>query len=175
MLHWLPYDERRLLPMLRLSRREVLEWLRDDLHHTLEQLLRSRGLRPTAVAEQLVGTGSSRADAAQLEQLRERALRTLSQSHLAQHVLFHYLHQPEVSARAWEVFGVSPSRFRELRSAATRPRRSGRFRGGRGQLWQPRSGASAHSVRARAPRQEKRRAFKRRASCVDNSETPTRT
>jgi hypothetical protein len=121
MLHWLPYDERRLLAILGLPREEVLDWLRDDLHHTLGQLARRRGLRPAAVATRLVVRRSAPGDTAQFDHLRERALRTLTQGHLAQHVLFHYLHQPEVTAHAWEVFGVSPARYQDLRSAGYTP------------------------------------------------------
>lgn len=129
MLHWLPYDERRLRAILRLSRNGILDWLRDDEHHTLSQLVHKRGLRSAEVAARLVAPRSARVDATHLAQLRERALRTLTQGHLAQHVFFHYLHQPEVTAHAWEVFGVSPARYRDLRAAGFTPAEIGALQG----------------------------------------------
>jgi hypothetical protein len=127
--HWLPYDERRLLRVLQTSRGQLLEWLRDDRHHTLEQLVRARGLRVGSVAERLVAPWSARVDPLQYERLRERATRTLTQGHLAQHVLFHYLHQSEVTAHAWEIFGVSPLAYLRLRAAGYTPTEIGALQG----------------------------------------------
>jgi len=127
--HWLPYDERRLFRVLQTSRGQLLEWLRDDRHHTLEQLVRLRGLRVSAVAEQLVAPWSARVDPVQYERLRERATRTLTQGHLAQHMFFHYLHQSEIMAHAWEIFGVSPLRFLGLRAAGYTPTEIGALHG----------------------------------------------
>ena len=127
--HWLPYDERRLFHVLQMSRGQLLEWLRDDRHHTLEQLVRARGLRVSGVAERLVAPWSARVDPVQYERLRERATRTLTQGHLAQHLLFHYLHQSEVMAHAWEIFGVSPLAFLRLRAAGYTPAETGALQG----------------------------------------------
>jgi hypothetical protein len=127
--HWLPYDERRLLRILRLSRGELLAWLRDDRHHQVSQLVKARGLRVGAVAEWLVAPWSSRVDRLKYERLRERARRTLTQGHLAQHVFFHYLHTSEVMAHAWEIFGVSPAGFHRLRAVGYTPAEIGAMYG----------------------------------------------
>ena len=126
--HWLPYDERRLLSILRISRAEVLSWLRDDRHHTLEQLVRRRGLTVALVTQRLVAPWAARVDPVQYERLRERAERTLTQGHLAQHVFFHYLHQAETKEHAWEIFGVSPAQFLRLRAAGYTPAEIGALR-----------------------------------------------
>jgi hypothetical protein len=127
--HWLPYDERRLLRVLRLSRGELLAWLRDDRHHRVSQVVKARGLRVGAVAEYLVAPWSSRVDRWKYERLRDRARRTLTQGHLAQHVFFHYLHQSEVMAHAWEIFGVSPAGFHRLRAVGYTPAEIGALYG----------------------------------------------
>lgn len=127
--HWLPYDERRLLRVLRVSRGELLEWLRDDRHHRISQLVRARGLRVGGVAEHLVAPWTSRVDRWRYERLRDRARRTLTQGHLAQHVFVHYLHQSEVMAHAWEIFGVSPAGFHRLRAVGYTPAEIGSLYG----------------------------------------------
>ena len=126
--HWLPYEERRLLSVLRISRAELLSWLRDDRHHTIEQLIRRGGLSVSLVAPRLVAPRETRVDPAQYERLLERTERTLTQGHLAQHVFFHYLHQAETKAHAWEIFGVSPSQFQRLRAAGFTPAEIGALR-----------------------------------------------
>src|SRR5215212_1544659 len=89
MSQWLPYDEASLHHLLRTDRAELAAWLDD--HRTLGQLARRRGFRS------------------------HRALDTLTQAHLARHVLFHIYHSPAVAASASSVFGLSPARYRTLR------------------------------------------------------------
>jgi len=55
--------------------------------------------------------------------LEQRALDTLTQAHLARHVLFHIYHSPAVRNAAQRVFGVSPARYRALRDRGLAPRR----------------------------------------------------
>ena len=55
--------------------------------------------------------------------LEQRALDTLTQAHLARHVLFHIYHSPAVGNAAQRVFGVSPARYRALRARGLAPRR----------------------------------------------------
>ena len=52
---------------------------------------------------------------ARLALLRGRALRTLTQGHLAQHLFFHSLHQFAIPSRAPTIFGLSDAAFRDTR------------------------------------------------------------
>lgn len=106
--HWLPYDERRLLRLLGVGRTGLWAHLRDD-RRTLAELARRRGFTVDRLARALVAPrGGSAA-------LVARARRTLTQGHMAQHVLFHTLHQETLPQRAQALFGVSATTFRELR------------------------------------------------------------
>ena len=120
MEHWLPYDEARLHRLLRASRAELWGYLRNE-RRTLAAFASTRGWQPEGLARALVAQWRGRVSARQLELLRSRALRTLTQGHLAQHMLFHALHQrtlPEASAR---VFGVHGKEFVRLRRAQLSP------------------------------------------------------
>jgi Tol biopolymer transport system component len=59
--------------------------------------------------------------AARLRLLRSRALRTLTQGHMAQHMFFHSLHQFAVPGRARHIFGVSKERYLALRRSELSP------------------------------------------------------
>jgi hypothetical protein len=121
MFHWLPYDERRLYRMLGMNSAEVRAWLRDDNHHTLAQLAARRGLSVREAAAHLVAPARGRVSAERFRTLRNRAVDTLTQGHLAQHVLFHYFHQPLIASRASRLFGVAPTEFRRLRLSGFSP------------------------------------------------------
>jgi hypothetical protein len=125
MFHWLPFDEERLYALLGKSRDQVRAWLRDDNHHTLAQLFARRGMSVRAAATALAPAGA----------LRNHTIDALTQGHLAQHVLFHYFHQPLIASRAARVFGVSPATFRRLRLQGRSPAEIGRAHGRtRGQI-----------------------------------------
>jgi hypothetical protein len=118
MSSWLPYDEARLYHLLGVDRATVDAWLDD--HRTLGALARRHGVRSLrAFAGRLVAT--RRVSAAQRRVLRARALDTLTQAHLARHVLFHVFHTPAVADGARGVFGVSPATFRRLRNDGLSP------------------------------------------------------
>ena len=62
--------------------------------------------------------------------LRRAALRTLTQGHLSQHLLFHSLHQTAVVASARRIFGVrTREEFRDLRRAELSPLQIGDLHG----------------------------------------------
>src|SRR4051812_17571646 len=117
MFHWLPFDEAKLYALLGKSREDVRAWLRDDNHHTLAQLAARRGLTMREAAAALALNAGV---------LRNHTVDALTQGHLAQHVLFHYFHQPLIASRAASVFGVSPVEFRRLRLHGTSPAEIGR-------------------------------------------------
>jgi hypothetical protein len=117
----LPYDEQRLYTALRLDRAGVLRWLRDD-RRTLAQLATRRGWRdPGRLASRLVAPWRGRVSKRRYALLRSRALRTLTQGHLGQHMFFHLFHHQSVRKDARRIFGVSPDEFRTLRYRGLTP------------------------------------------------------
>jgi len=155
--HWLPYDEARLHQLLRTTRTGLWRLLRDD-RHTLGQLARRRGFRDLdAFAARLVGP---RATAT----LRQRALRTLTQGHLSQHILFHSLHQDAGPQRARAIFGVAgTAEFQRLRRLDLSPLRIGRANGRtRAQM----QSAIARALRAKAREGVARGAVSRRQAAL---------
>ena len=104
-LLWLPYDEQRLYDLLGKSRGEVFRWVRIDAHHTLAQLGRRRGLSADRLARALVAPRRKAVSRATHRMLVRAARRTLTQGHLAQHLLFHALHQTAIPERATNIFG----------------------------------------------------------------------
>jgi hypothetical protein len=128
MSSWLPYDEARLYALLDTDRAEVDGWLDD--HRSLGDLAHRHGVRSLrSLSERLVATRN--VSPARRRVLRARALATLTQPHLARHVLFHIFHTPAVADGARGVFGVTPAGFRRLRNDGLSPIAIGR-RGHRG-------------------------------------------
>jgi hypothetical protein len=132
MFHWLPYDERALYARLDVSRDVVLRWIRNDRHRTLAGLARRRGKDPERIADALSRRWRGHVSKEHYAELRARTLRTLTQGHLAQHVLFHRFHQPGIAARGSQAFGprALDSPHAQLRgfSPAQIGRRHGRSR-----------------------------------------------
>jgi Tol biopolymer transport system component len=122
MQHWLPYDEARLYRLLRADRDTVWRWLRDDTR-ALADLARERGWDPAELARELVAPWRrTLKDPSRLALLERRALRTLTQGHLAQHVFFHSLHQNAVPDNAPAIFGTaSREQFQLLRRSELSP------------------------------------------------------
>ena len=107
MQHWLPYDERRLYSLLGVDRGAIWRMLRDDTRN-LAQLAQDRGWEPGALARELVAPWRGKLrDPERLALLERRALRTLTQGHLAQHLFFHSLHQEAIPSHATKIFGVA--------------------------------------------------------------------
>jgi Tol biopolymer transport system component len=107
MQHWLPYDERRLYALLEIDREVIWRWLRDDTR-SLADLARLRGWQPEALAAALVAPWRGKLrEPERLATLEKRALRTLTQGHLAQHIFFHSLHQEALPTHSPEIFGVA--------------------------------------------------------------------
>lgn len=121
MYHWLPYDERSLLRALRIDRDALRRWMRNDREHTIAQLARRRGLDPEDLAASLVAAWAPDASGEWGDELRDRALRTLTQGHLAQHLFFHRFHHPGIALRARSIFGVRALEYRRLRLTGHAP------------------------------------------------------
>ena len=92
--------------------------------------------------------------------LERRALETLTQGHLSNHMIFHVFHTPAIADHARTIFGLRPATFRHLRdsglSPATIAQRGGRTRAGA----QARLAAllKARGRARRAPRRDEPRA-----------------
>jgi Tol biopolymer transport system component len=127
--HWLPYDETRLYALLGITRVGLWQQLRDD-HRTLAQLAARHGWPdPRKLAAALVAPEAARVGAARAAFLRERAVRTITQGHLAQHLFFHSLHQFGIASEAPAIFGVTDVEFRRLRRAELSPLAIARLHG----------------------------------------------
>ncbi len=133
MSSWLPYDEARLYALVHTDRAEVDGWLDD--HRALGQLARKHGWSSQrALAHALVAPRLHAVRPAMRRVLERRALDTLTQGHMANHVIFHVFHTPAIAGHARTVFGVSSARFRHLRQSGLSPTRialhGGRTRAG---------------------------------------------
>jgi Tol biopolymer transport system component/plastocyanin len=127
--HWLPYDETRLYALLGITRVGLWEQLRDD-HRTLAQLAARHGWPdPRKLAAALTAPDAAKLDAPRAKAQRERALRTITQGHLAQHLFFHSLHQFGIASEAPAIFGVTDVEFRRLRRAELSPLAIARLHG----------------------------------------------
>ncbi|HEX6621030.1 MAG TPA: hypothetical protein VF024_15295, partial [Solirubrobacteraceae bacterium] len=113
--HWIPYDEGRLYALLHITREQLWQQLRDD-HRNIAQLAARHGWRdPGRLADALVAPWRAHVSAARLAVLRGRAVRTITQGHLSQHLFFHSLHQFAIPSRAPQIFGLSDAAFRDVR------------------------------------------------------------
>jgi Tol biopolymer transport system component len=127
--HWLPYDEQRLYSLLHINRSDLWHQLRDDTR-TVGQLGEERGWKASRLADALVAPRRSSVSAAKFRELRSRALRTLSQGHLAQHIFFHSLHTAVIPDRAPRIFGTrSTEEFQRLRRGELSPLQIARLYG----------------------------------------------
>ena len=107
MQHWLPYDETRLYSLLGVTRGDIWRWLRDDTRN-LAGLAALHGWEAHALARELVAPWQGKLrEPGRMALLESRALRTLTQGHLSQHMFFHSLHQDAIPDAAPEIFGTS--------------------------------------------------------------------
>ena len=122
MSDWLPYDETRLDALLHTSRTELSHWLDD--RRSLAALARTRGWPSTTkLTRALLRPRIARAPRALRIRLARRTRDTLTQSHLARHVLFHVFHTPAIADAAPSLLDMTPARFRDLRATGISPLR----------------------------------------------------
>jgi len=127
--HYLPFDEARLYSLLHTSRDGLWEWLRDD-NRTIQQLAAEKGYDDAEkFSAELVAPRAKDVDDAKLAELRGRALQVVRQGHLAQHIIFHSLHQESGPSAAQQLFGVPEGRFQRLRRLDISPLQIGRRNG----------------------------------------------
>src|SRR3954469_2602875 len=127
--HWLPYDEARLYRLLGITRVGLWQQLRDDRRTLAELAARHGWPDPRHLAAALVAPDAARVGPHRAAVLRARALRTITQGHLAQHVFFHSLHQFGIASEAPAIFGVDDMEFRRLRRAELSPLAVARLHG----------------------------------------------
>ena len=130
---WLPPAAARLPARVHPDRAAVDAWLDD--HRTLGQLAHKRGWSSQRrLAHALVAPRLKSVRPAMRPVLERRALETLTQGHLSNHVIFHVFHTPAIADHARTIFGLRPATFRHLRdsglSPATIAQRGGRTRAG---------------------------------------------
>jgi hypothetical protein len=88
--HWIPYDQDLLARLLETDMAGLHDWMRGD--RPLVGLARRRGLTPSWLAWRLVERWRGRVSRSHHQELYSRALRTLTQGHLALHLFFHPTH-----------------------------------------------------------------------------------
>jgi hypothetical protein len=138
MEHWLPYDERELYRLIGSSRTEIVDHLASD-RRTVAELARERGWAIGELASKLMATRRG-ISAAKRRKLRQRAIWTLTQGHLGQHMFRHSLHTNSLPKAYPSIFGVEASKqFMRLRLSGLSPYRIAN-----------RHGISGRRVRARA-------------------------
>jgi hypothetical protein len=126
MQHWVPFDEARLHDALDIDNRGLERWLRND-HHSIAQLAeRRKGLTADALTDYLIEPWKGNVGDHQLAVLRERTMRTMTQGHLAQHVLFHYFHGTYALENTQNIFGVDRKTYKRLRLRGATPFQIGR-------------------------------------------------
>jgi hypothetical protein len=110
--HWLPYNQNTLFTILGVNLEQVQNYFESDPNApavpTLAALARSRGLNVRRLANELVSSWHPRVSRAQYAVLLNRAMRTLTQGHLMQHMLFHPFHDTALFRASPQVFGVTP-------------------------------------------------------------------
>lgn len=127
--HYTPFDEVTLYKLLGTSRDGMWEWLRDD-NRTIEQLAARKGYDDVGTfSDLLLASRADEVSPEMLDKLRSRTLRLLRQGHLAQHVLFHSLHQESGPDAARRLFGVTTTEFQSLRRLDIGPLQIGRRHG----------------------------------------------
>jgi hypothetical protein len=130
--HWVPYDESTLYSILGIDTPVLFKWLTDD-HHTIAQLAQRRGVDPRTLAKRLMAPRRADLSQTQYRVLRERAERTLTQGHLAQHVFFHVFHGSHLNGHEdghiEEIFGVDRPTYNRLRQKGLSPLKIARRHG----------------------------------------------
>lgn len=112
--HWIPFEERTLYRELGVHKHFVFRWL-DDYDHTIAGLARLRGVDPNALIRRLVRPWKGKVSRKQYLLLRSRTRRTMTQSHLSRHLLFHVFHNRRIGDNAPKIFGVSKYTWWDMR------------------------------------------------------------
>lgn len=115
--HWLPYNQDQLLSILGLSLEEVRTYFGGTKYQTVPTLAavaEREGFDVNRLARRLVNAWHPHVSRAVYAELLNHAVRSLTQGHLMQHMLFHPFHDTALFKASMQVFGVTP---RELELA----------------------------------------------------------
>jgi hypothetical protein len=117
---WLPYDEADLFRALGVNRRELGVLTAGD--RTIASVARTRGWPDAGrLAARLVADWADGLPAAQVRELRARALRSLTQAHLGRHLLLHTFHRKSIRENAFTIFGVPIEVYSQQRDLQRTP------------------------------------------------------
>jgi hypothetical protein len=123
MERWTPFDESRLYELLQTTRPGVERWLADSRgRRSLLELARRRGIGRATLVRRLIAPRRQSLTRTQLARVRARTNRVVTQSHLAQHMLFHTFHTWSVRDAARRRLGLTERQWNHLRN---RPRGDG--------------------------------------------------
>lgn len=129
MYHWNPIDMPAFYAKTGIRQSELFDWLRDDDHHDLAGILRHKGFEPKETVESVLAAKPA-ATKRTRKILAERAGRLLTQGHLAQHVFFHWFHNPSIRQNAREIFGMNSWDYARARRMGFSPADVGRLKRG---------------------------------------------
>ncbi len=115
MFHWIPFSERKLYALTGISRKEFRRYIKDDDRHSLGKLVRRHGKDPDAIVAELMSGWRGRVGDERSAELTRRAGELMTQGHLAQHVFFHYFHDPAIALNSMWIFGVRSADFQRAR------------------------------------------------------------
>jgi hypothetical protein len=115
MYHWVPFDQQRLWSITGIKQLEFRHYIADDDNHTLGQLIRQHGKDPAVVSEQLMEQWQGKVSPAKIAELSRRTDELMTQGHLAQHVFFHYFHDPLLALNSTRIFNIPTGDYHRAR------------------------------------------------------------
>lgn len=115
MFHWIPYDQERLWAITGIRQLEFRHFIADDDKHSLALLIKQHGKDPNAVARQLMEPWRGKVSDAKFAELTRRTNELMTQGHLAQHVFFHYFHDPILAIDSNWIFRTPPGDYHRAR------------------------------------------------------------
>lgn len=124
MYHWNPLDMPKFYASTGIKQTELYRWLRDDDHHDFASVLESQGLKPEKVITDSLAV-TARTTPRMRATLKARAERLLTQGHLAQHVFFHWFHNPAIRQHSRAIYGMAPWDYANARRKGFTPAQIG--------------------------------------------------
>ena len=80
-------------------------------------MIKRKGKNPDEIVDKLMYQWRGKVNSKQFTELKRRADATMTQGHLAQHVFFHYFHNPTLAFNARKIFNVAPGDYHRARLA----------------------------------------------------------
>lgn len=129
MYHWNPLDMPKFYERTGIRQTELYRWMRDDDHHTFAGVLESQGLDPEKVIADSLATTVATTPRMRAT-LKARAERLLTQGHLAQHVFFHWFHNPSIRQHSRAIYSMAPWDYARARRMGFTPAQIGSIHNG---------------------------------------------